>query len=418
MPRGRGFLSYNKIEGWSKNMTQIEQQNSKTEKINVLCGNNFLKRNLYLKTCMFIFSLFFYGLPIAVWADTNSDQADLSRRFNEGKIPGAIRIIVGPEGIRSTAIAGFADVEEKKLLSTDSIFWMASTGKTVTAMAFMILVDEKKASLDDTVAKYLPYMKTLYRECQQADGSKKIVPLKNVVTIRHLLSHTSGLNWLPGFFQNQELSYISLETQTHVYAASAFKFEPGTDWSYSNAGINTVGRIIEVISGMPYEQFVKERIFEPLGMNNTGYQLNEAQIARLAMGYSYDADKKKWIKHTAIDQMSILPYNSQNRHSECGGGLFSTPADMAKLAQMIANHGKFNGNNIISLESLHEICKRQTSSTIKKSYGLGSSVGTVGHGGAWGTSMSVDLDKQQGSIWMVQKAGKWPEDLESQASGK
>ncbi len=399
-------------------MTQIGQQNRKHEKMNFLWRNNFFKRNLYQKAYMFIFSLFFYGLPIAVWSDTNSDQADLSKRFNEGEIPGAIRIVVGPEGIRSTALVGFADIEEKKLLSTDSVFWMASTGKTVTAMAFMILVDEKKASLDDTVAKYLPYMKTLYRECQPADGSKKIVPLKNVVTIRHLLSHTSGLNWLPGFFQNKELSYISLETQTHVYAASAFKFEPGTDYSYSNAGFNTAGRIIEVISGMPYEQFVKERIFDPCGMKNTGYQLNEAQIARLAMGYSYDADKKKWIKHTTIDQMSILPYDSPNRHPECGGGLFSTAADMAKLAQMIANHGKFNSNNIISLESLHEICTRQTPSTIKKSYGLGSNVGTVGHSGAWGTSMSVDLDKQQGSVWMVQKIGKWPEDLVSEASGK
>lgn len=357
-------------------------------------------------------------LSVGTFADMNPTQTELTRRYNAGAFPGAVQITVGAEGIRDTAVAGFADVEAKKPMTADSVFWMASTGKTVTAMAFMILVDEGKASLDDPVSKYLPYMKSLYREIVQPDGTKKIVPLETVVTIRHLLSHTSGMEWLPGFFQSRELSYISLETQSHVYAASLFKFEPGTDWSYSNAGVNTVGRVIEVISGMPYEQFVQERIFGPLGMKDTGYQPDAGQLARRVIGYSYDPDRKTWVRHAVIGQMSILPYDSPDRHPECGGGLFSTPVDMAKLAQMIANHGNFEGKRIISLESLREICRRQTPASSEKVYGLGSNVGTVGHGGAWGTSMSVNLDKQVGSVWLVQKIGKWPEELQQNSTDR
>ncbi len=323
--------------------------------------------------------------------------------------PAVVKISVDANGITSRSIRGMADIENGRPMTEDTLLWMASTGKTVTAMAFMMLVEDGKAALDDPASRYLPHFKTLYRKVTASDGAETFVREAKAVTIRHLLSHTAGLEFLPGFFQRQEISYISLETQSHVYAASPLMFEPGTNWNYSNAGINVTGRIIEVVAGVRYEEFVRARLFEPLGMHDSGYRMNADQMARRAVGYGYDPEKKTWIRHGTVDQMSILPYDDPERHTECGGGLFSTSADMAKLAQMIANHGVFNGKRVISLNSLREICRRQTPTTIEKAYGLGSDVGTVGHGGAWATRMQVDLDLQRGALLLVQRIGDWPE---------
>ena len=325
------------------------------------------------------------------------------------KEPGVVKIAVDAAGITRRSIWGMADIEAGRPMTEDTILWMASTGKTVAAMAFMMLVDDGKAALDDPAFKYLPHFKNLFRKVSGPDGSATFVREKKTVTIRHLLSHTAGLEFLPGFFQTQELSYISLETQSHLYAASPLMFEPGTNWNYSNAGINVAGRIIEVVTGVSYEEFVRARLFEKLGMRDSGYRLNAEQIGRRAAGYGYDPEQKAWIRHGTVDQMRILPYDDPDRHAECGGGLFSTPADMAKLAQLIANRGVFNGQTIISLNALREICRRQTPETIQKAYGLGSDVGTVGHGGAWATNMRVDLGLQKGALLLVQRIGDWPE---------
>ena len=329
--------------------------------------------------------------------------------------PGVMEIRVNPKGIVSCENRGFADMDEQRPIQMDSVLWMASSGKTITVIGLMMLVEQGKISLDDPVKNYLPYFANLYRKEVQEDGAEKILPVKTPVTIRHLLSHTAGLDWLPGFFQYQELSYISLETQSHVYAASPLLFEPGTRWSYSNAGINVGGRLIEILSGMTYEEYMAEKLFKPLGMKDTTYHLTTEQESRRIPGYSYDPEKKCWNKHEKIGQMLLLPYDGENRHAECGGGLFSTPQDMARLAQMIANRGELDGVRYLSPDSLREICKRQTAEDIEKAYGLGSSVDRVGHGGAWGTNMQVDLDTQEGTLIMRQKAGTWPEDLEAKA---
>ena len=327
--------------------------------------------------------------------------------------PGVIDLVVSPTGIRSSTIKGYADIEAKRPMAMDSLLWMASTGKTVTALAFLTLVEEVKVSLDDELADYLPHFKHLYRTEGSGDSSR-IVPVKTPITFRHLLSHTAGLAWLPGFFQDHELSYISLETQSHVYAAAPLQSEPGTTYCYSNAGFNIIGRVIEVLSNHSYEEFVRKRFFAPLAMADTTYHPTGKQLERLAKGYSYDRDARRWILHETTPQMSILPYGDQGkRHAECGGGLFSTATDMAKFAQMIAARGALDGHRYLSHVFLREACKRQTPLTAETAYGLGcGTIGYVGHGGAWGTQMQVDLDKREGKLHLVQKAGPWPEDFE------
>lgn len=325
--------------------------------------------------------------------------------------PGVIELVVGSEGIRSSSVEGYADIEAGRPMAMDTLLWMASTGKTITALAFLTLVDEGKVALDDPLADYLPYFRHLYR-VEGTGAYPPIVPVRTPVTMRHLLSHMAGLAWLPGFFQDRELTYISLETQSHVYAAAPLQSEPGTAYSYSNAGFNLIGRVIEVISGQRYEDFVRDRFFAPLGMSDTGYHPTEGQLERLARGYAYDRETGRWIRHETTGQMTILPYGDREaRHAECGGGLFSTAADMAKYARMVAARGRLDGHRHISADSLREACKRQTPPAVETAYGLGcGTVGFIGHGGAWGTSMSVDPDKQEGTLRLVQKAGEWPPD--------
>ncbi len=328
------------------------------------------------------------------------------------KRPGEIDLVVGPEGIRECKIAGYADIEAERPMAMDSLLWMASTGKVVTSSAFMTLVEAGAVALDDPVSKYLPHFRNLYRATNPDDPqSSPIVPVKIPVTLRHLLSHTAGLQWLPGFFQGRELTYISLETQTHVYAASPLIYEPGTGYAYSNAGINTVGRVIEVLTGMAYEDFVQERFFDPLGMVDTGYHPTSEQVARRACGYRYDREAETWIRSDVTNQMSVIPYDGPNRHAECGGGLFSTAADMAKFAQMLAAGGTLNGRRYISEASLAEMSRRQTPPCTDVQYGLGCGVGAVGHGGAWKTRLNADFRTGVATLHLVQKTGDWPEDF-------
>jgi len=337
--------------------------------------------------------------------------SDIPSDTKKNLIPGAVGVEVNAQGIAKITAAGFADMKQRRPMTEDTLFWMASTGKTFVSMCFMMLAQEGKASLDAPVSEYLPYWKNLYRKETAADGSFRILPVQTPVTIRHLLSHTSGLEWLPGFFQYMELSYISLETQSHVYAASPLQTEPGTAYSYSNAGINTVARVIEVLSGKPFEKFLQERLLDYVGAEDTGYFPTKEQLKRLAKGFIYHPENDVYEQVDVVNQLSVLPYDAPGRHAECGGGLFSTPRDMGKTAAMIANLGNTAEGRILEESSLREICKKQTPECCPNLYGLGSQVGVVGHGGAWGTQTAVDLDCQAGAVYMIQKAGSWPKDL-------
>lgn len=316
-------------------------------------------------------------------------------------LPGVIIGTTENERVVSCDIQGMADIENRRPMTLDTVVWMASCGKTVTSVAMMMLVEAGSVSLDDPAFIYLPHFKRLYKD---VDG--KISLVETTVTVRHLLSHTSGLQWLPGFFQDKELSYINLETQSHVYAASPLKFEPGTSYSYSNAGINCIGRIIEVVTGKSYESFVSERIFEPLGMADTGYFLTPEQESRRAVGYSYDKEGGQWVAHRTVGQMSMLPYDGEHRHAECGGGLFSTTRDMLTFVMMLANKGVHGGRRYISEASLKEMCRKQTPEGFE--YGLGSTVGKVGHGGAWATVIAANPDTGKGEVIIRQRIGEWP----------
>ena len=334
-----------------------------------------------------------------------SIAAQLQPFVDSHSLAGAVTCVASKDKILSLEAVGFADVAAKKPMKTDALFWIASQSKPITAAALMMLVDEGKVNVDDPVEKYLPEFKG-----QMLAGKPGEPPTKpaHPITVRNVLTHTSGLPFKTDLEQ-PTLDLFPLARRVGSYAKTPLQFEPDTKYQYSNAGINTAGRIIEVVSGVPYEEFLDKRLFGPLGMKDTTFWPNDGQLTRLAKSYKGNKDKSD-LEETPIGQLKY-PLNDRNREPMPAGGLFSTAEDVARFCQMLLNGGEFNGKRIISAASVKQMTSRQTGEKIPTSYGFGFSVGggTFGHGGAFSTNMSVDTKRGLITIFMVQNAG-WRND--------
>jgi hypothetical protein len=336
---------------------------------------------------------------------------DLIRPVVEaGRLAGAVVLVTDAGGALAEEAVGMADLEAKRPLAADSMFWIASMTKPITAAAVMILVDEGKIALDDSVAKYLPEFGDMWVIAERSsDGGaerRSLVRPQRPISIRDCLSHMSGLPFTSGV-ERPTLDAVPLATVARSYAMMPLESQPGTAYRYSNAGINTAGRIIEVVSGMPYETFLDERLLRPLGMVDTTFWPDRAQIARIARSYRANTDKTA-LEPAGIGQLAE-PYDAASRHPMPGGGLFSTAADCGRFCRMLLNGGTTaDGRRILSEEAVGELSRRQTPATVAESYGLGFSVGgdgSFGHGGAHATNMTVDPRRGVAVVWMVQDAG-------------
>jgi CubicO group peptidase (beta-lactamase class C family) len=316
-------------------------------------------------------------------------------------LAGAVMLVADRENILSLDAVGFADVAGKKPMPTDALFWIASQSKSITAAAFMMLVDEGKVKLDDPVEYYLPE----FKELQVKSGDKQeLKKPAHPITIREILSHTSGLPFSTPA-ERPTLDKLTLREAAASYAKTPLLFEPGTKYQYSNAGINTAGRIIEVVSGMPYEKFLQDRLFNPLRMTDTTFWPNEKQLARLAKCYKPNKDKTG-LEETTIGQLKY-PLNERDRQPMPAGGLFSTAHDVAVFCQMLLNNGTRGNMRFLSEAAVKRMTMKQTGDAVKDQYGLGLSTGGggFGHGGAFSTNMTVDPKHGLVYVWMVQHAG-------------
>jgi CubicO group peptidase (beta-lactamase class C family) len=292
-------------------------------------------------------------------------------------------------------------------MTADAVFWIASQTKPITAVGLMMLVDEGKVKLDDPVAKYLPEFKEVMLEAKGKDSPQKPT---QVMTVRHLLTHTTGMP-----FQSPEekptLDVLSLRDAAASYAKTPLHSEPGTKFVYSNAGINTAGRIIEVVSGMAYEEFMDKRLFGPLGMKDTTFWPSEGQLKRLAKPYKPNAEKNG-LEETTIVHLKY-PLSDKKRQVMPAGGLFSTAGDVAKFCQMMLNGGTKGNVRLLSAEAVKEMTTQQTPATMAQNWGLGfalSDGGNFGHGGALSTNMNVDAKRGLVTVWLVQQSGGFPND--------
>ena len=288
----------------------------------------------------------------------------------------------------------------------DSIFWIASMTKPITATAVLMLQDEGKLSVDDPVEKHLPAFKDL----KTADGK----PVR--LTIRHLLTHTSGL----GEATPAEARVIQdLAGLIPIYVGKPVQFEPSSKWTYCQSGINTAARIVEVASGVPFDQFVEQRLFAPLGMKDTTFYPAEGQLPRLATSYRKD---KGELTPTNVSILYGKAPTSRDRYPAANGGLFSTAADYSRFCRMILNGGELDGKRYVKPGSVALMTSVQsgdlkTGFTPGNGWGLGwcitrepqgitamFSPGTFGHGGAYGTQAWIDPVKKRAYILMIQRA--------------
>ena len=335
---------------------------------------------------------------------------------DEHTIAGAVTLVADLDKTLSLEAIGSANLEEKKEMLTDNLFWIASMTKPMTAMAVMMLVEEGKLIIEDPVEKYLPEFRGQMLE------KNKNIPLEKParpVTIKDLLTHTSGLISKSPLQQTQT-DTLTLKEAVNSYATSPLQFEPGSRWSYCNPGINTLGRLVEVLGGKPYAEFMQERLFTPLLMKDTTFWPTEEQAARIAKSYKLKADKSA-LEETPIAHLS-RPLTNIKRMPMPAGGLFSTASDLVKVYQMIINGGTLNGHRYLKEETLKKMTTNQlgdmrVSFTEGMNMGLGFhivktpqgvtealSLGSFGHGGAYGTQAWMDPQRKLIMVLLIQRA--------------
>ncbi len=218
------------------------------------------------------------------------------------------------------------------------------------------------------------------------------------------MAHTSGMPFSTAI-ETPALDLWPLSLRVKSYAMIPLDFDPDTKYQYSNAGINTAARIIEVVTGMSFEKFLDYRFFYPLKMTDTTFWPSEEQAARIAKAYKAGPEKKG-LEETKIVQLTYPLTDRTKRTPMPAGGLFSTAADIAKFYRMLLNGGELDGRRYLSEGAVKELTSKQTPAELKDGYGLGFSAGgsSFGHGGAYSTNTSADRDSGLILVWLVQHA--------------
>lgn len=347
-------------------------------------------------------------------------------------VGGFVVLVANKDKVLDCEAVGYSSVVSKTRMNVDNLFWIASMSKSFTGAAFMMLVDEGKVSIDDPVEKYLPEFKG-QMVVDPKDPAHTPHPPKHPITIKEVLSHTSGIT--------QELTKKQYETQDDCYlkkevadhASAPLKREPGSAYEYSNAGINTAGRVIEVVSGMPYADFVQKRLLDPLALKDTTWWPSLEQGKRLAHTTKPNADKTgltewDWYAENkaGIDGLQMRVLGSTNvvppailsdmGHGQIfyysthfampAGGLFSTAKDVGRFCQMILNGGVWEGKRYLSEQAIKQMSSDQTGGLLGPNSGYGQGwdikrsaqdfpgAGSFGHRGARGTHMWIDPANQ------------------------
>ena len=202
------------------------------------------------------------------------------------KLAGVIGIIADKNGkVHYRNLLGYADVEAKKPMREDNVFWIASMSKMFAGASIMMLVDEGKISLDDPVTRFIPPLEK-WMVVEEKDSSHVLLkPLVRPVTVRHVLSHTSGLTGLSELQQSTGADGTPLKARALSSVTGPLQWQPGEKYAYGNQGMNIAARIVEIVSGLPYEEFLQKRFFDPLKMTETTFWPSRSQIARLAGAY-------------------------------------------------------------------------------------------------------------------------------------
>jgi len=357
----------------------------------------------------------------------------IQRRIAAGDLAGAVVAIARKGRVAYVNAQGVMDLDTKQPMSPSSMFRLASMTKPVVGVGVMMMVEEGKLRLNDPVSRYIPEFRNMKVAVLQTSPAGRgggaagaaqptpqfyAVPAQREITIKDLLTHTSGLG--SGPMSNSDIDKIArkdgetLAQYIPRLGGTALEFQPGSRWAYSpGAGFETLGRIIEIASGMPLDRFFRTRIFDPLGMKDITFWPTDAQMPRLATVYSRTP--------TGLNKQ-VMPNDtmSRNVYFRGSGGLYSTAEDYLPLGIMLAGGGEMNAKRLLSRKTVEMMSAAHVPDTLQgrpagEGYGLSVRVvtnhaargtmlsdGTFGWTGAQGTHFFVDPKEELTAVLMVQ----------------
>lgn len=367
--------------------------------------------------------------------------------IDSGQISGAVTMVSRKGRIAHFESQGLMDLESRTPMRKDAIFRMASMSKPVTGVAILMLMEEGKLRLTDPVSRFIPEFKNPKvampktpppgppAAAGQPPPPPEIytVPAERELTIRDLMTHTNGLETGgPGSREGARMSPRNTTSNLAAYVptlgAVPLDFQPGTKWQYSAlAGIETLGRIVEIASGMTFDQFLQRRIFEPLGMKDTAFFPSDDRLSRVVTLYER--------KPTGLSRIDTPAWLATKTLFSGGGGLWSTPEDYMLFAQMLVNSGQLNGKRLLSPRTVDLMSSNHVGDLYagigqrQKGMGFGLTVevvmdnvsanrresnGSFGWDGAFGTHFWVDRKEQLAGLLMVQESnGQLMRDFEN-----
>lgn len=313
-----------------------------------------------------------YGLPKADPASLGLSaeklaavKAQLNGFVEKGQLPGFVIAVAKDGKLGYFEAFGLRDVERKKPMTPDTIFRMYSMTKPITGTAVMTLVDAGKISLDDPVSKYIPEFKDMKVLVEKADGTTELVAAERPITLKHLMTHTSGLVY--GIFDTGALgklyneknvnsdgaSGLTLEQFAKLTASMPLKCQPGSEWHYG-VNMDILGRVVEVVSGKRYADYLQEKVFGPLGMKDAGFYVPAAKAERLASNYGPKSGKMVLLEDAATSPFLKVPSQDSG-----GGGSVMTAGDYLRFAQMLLNGGELDGVRVLSEKAVAEMTSNQ-----------------------------------------------------------
>jgi len=381
------------------------------------------------------------GLPKASPKSVGLSQERLDRittimqqHVDEGRLAGAVAMVAREGKVAYFQTVGMQDREKKIEMKPGTIFRIASMSKAITSVAVMMLYEEGKFQLKDPVSKFIPEFGNVKVLASANDASAEdgLVAARRPITIRHLLTHTSGLTYqwdarvgakyaeagiTHGLIQDADL----LADDMKKLARMPLVHQPGEAFNY---GLSTdvLGRVVEVASGMPFDEFLQKRVFEPLKMNDTCFRLPESKVSRLAAVYAPEASGGlKRLPDGTIGEgpMTIsvtYPYEGTHRYCSGGGGLCSTVPDYARFIQMMLNGGELDGVRLLSRKTV-ELMTADHVGELNQGTGFGlgfgvtrtlreagesTSVGAYRWGGFWYTTFFIDPTEKMIGVCMAQ----------------
>jgi len=356
----------------------------------------------------------------------------VQRDIDDKRIAGAVTLVVRRGHVAWFKAQGMMDREAAKPMPTDAMFRICSMTKPITSVAVMMLYEEGKFLLDDPVSKYLPEFKNSKVLVKPATGEPYTIPATKEITIRDLLRHTSGITYqwngdLGPLYEKANVASGLLQYDGTIgdsvknLAALPLLFNPGDRFEYS-LGVDVLGRLVEVVSGKPLDEFFRARIFEPLGMKDSYFYPPDNKAARLATAYTYYADKGlNRFPDTPIREGSFVysadyPTRGPKKLFSGGAGLVSTAMDYARFCQMMLDEGKVGNTRLLSRKTI-ELMTHDQLGKIGPDEGFGLGFGIEGVKGplselgspgsyAWGgffyTAFSIDPKEQMIVVFMAQ----------------